>query len=90
MLLAMYRSSCAYVLGSTENRWTTSGYRFPSTIEAANQTPATRPRGHSQRVNAAPMSSAPAIPDRNVRTSYAMNRAFASVNETPVATPAWL
>ena len=57
------------------------------TRDATNQTAIVSPSGQIIRVNAAPTSSAPAIPDTNVSTSKARNWAFWSVKLTPVATP---
>ena len=57
------------------------------TSEATNQTAMVSPSGQIIRVNAAPTSRAPAIPDTKVSTSKARNWAFWSVKLTPVATP---
>ena len=60
-------------------RWIASGYSRPITSEATNQTAIVSPSGQSMRVNAAPTSSAAAIPEMTVSTSKARNCAFWSV-----------
>ena len=79
MLLPMYGDSWAYWLGVTVRRWMASGYSRPITSEATNQTAIVSPSGQSIRVNAAPTSSAAAIPEMTVSTSKARNCAFWSV-----------
>ena len=79
MLLPMYCSSWAYWFGVTVKRWIASGYSRPMTSDATNQTAMVSPSGHNIRVNAAPTSSAAAIPETTVSTSKARNWAFWSV-----------